>query len=342
MRYFLIFLLPFAFFCVEQGEVEKYNHLTRPIHREETFSSSKTGAIHTVLAQKEPSIYSAHREESRIDPINKTVAKSSATKTKLTACPESTGLEKVRQEPPIHASSASRAHVCSSNYPVRAQGQRPVEDLTSHGQQINKNQAVPSAIHHETIEAPNQANCVEQAQGDYQSESTVWNLKRKRSGKSASVQKGKRKGLTSYPNGGVHLRRSTRLSKQPENLINDEPVQQPAALHQCDSDPLNIDKIISNLCSSPLPQHQMPQASSSQSGQVDAATGPPQSNHGASQDGQFPLCYSQLYPPEVLGEHLLDRIGDEQPHSPEDQFHIMHVQQVREPSGRTTICLRVA
>ena len=47
MRYFLIFLLPFAFFCVEQGEVEKYNHLTRTIHREETFSSSKTGAIHT-------------------------------------------------------------------------------------------------------------------------------------------------------------------------------------------------------------------------------------------------------------------------------------------------------
>jgi hypothetical protein len=35
-----------------------------------------------------------------------------------------------------------------------------------------------------------------------------------------------------------------------------------------------------------------------------------------------------LYPPEVPGEHLLDRIGDEQPLSPEDQLHIMHVQQV--------------
>ncbi|KAG2574583.1 hypothetical protein PVAP13_7KG335470 [Panicum virgatum] len=320
-----------------EGQVEKYNHLTRTIHREETFSSSKTGTIHTMLAQKEPSVYSAHREESRIEPINKTVAKSSATKTKLPACPESTGMEKVRQEPPIHASCASWAQVCSSNYPVRAQGQRPVEDFTSHGQQINKHRTVPSTIQHETIEAPNQANRVEQAQGDYHSKSTVWNLKRKRSGKSASVQKGKQKGLTSYPNGGVHLRRSTRLSKQPENLINDEPVQQPAALHQCDSDPLNIDKIISNLCSSPLPQHQMPQASSSQSGQVDAATGPPQSNHGASQDGQFPLCYSQLYPPEVLGEHLLDRIGDEQPHSPEDQFHIMHVQQEGAQRGNSLL-----
>jgi len=46
-----------------EGQVEKYNHLTRTIHREETFSSSKTGTIHTMLAQKEPSIYSAHREE---------------------------------------------------------------------------------------------------------------------------------------------------------------------------------------------------------------------------------------------------------------------------------------
>jgi hypothetical protein len=44
-----------------------------------------------------------------------------------------------------------------------------------------------------------------------------------------------------------------------------------------------------------------------------------------------------LYPPEVPGEHLLDRIGDEQPLSPEDQLHIMHVQQVWEPSGRTTV-----
>ncbi|RLM74583.1 hypothetical protein C2845_PM15G21560 [Panicum miliaceum] len=251
----------------------------------------------------------------------------------------SRGVEKVRQEPPIHASSASRsrAQVCSSNYPVRAQGQRPVEDVTSHGQQINEHRAVPSTIQHKTIEAPNQANCVEQGQGDYHSEATVWNLKRKRSGKSAIVQKGKRKGLTSYPNGGVHLRRSARLSKQPENPINDEPVQQPAALNQCDSDPLNIDKIISNLCSSPFPQHQMPQASSSQSGQVDAATGPPQSNHDASQDGQFPLCYSQLYPPEVPGEHLLDRIGDEQPHSPEDQFHITHVQQEDAQRGHSLL-----
>ncbi|CAO2043653.1 unnamed protein product [Urochloa humidicola] len=71
----------------------------------------------------------------------------------------------------------------------------------------------------------------------------------------------------------------------------------------------------------------MPRASSSQSGQVEAATRPPISNHDASQDGQFPLCYSQSYPPEVLGEHSLDRIGDKQPHSPEAQFHVMHVQQ---------------
>ncbi|CAL5014957.1 unnamed protein product [Urochloa decumbens] len=311
-----------------EGQVEKFNHPTRSsIHRGETFSSSKTGAIYTMLAQKESSIHSAHRGESRIEPLDKTIAKSSATKTTLSPCPESTGVQNVQQEPPMHASSASHTQVCPSSHSVRAQGQQPAEDIASHGQQINEYRTVSSSMQHETIEAPNQVNCVEQAQGEYHSKETGWNLKRKRSGKSASVQKGKKMGLTSYPNGGVQLRRSTRLSKQPENPINDEPVQQTAASNQCNSDPLNIDKIISNLCSSPLPQQQMPQASSSQSGQVDATTRPPLSNHDASQDGQFPLCYSQSYPPEVLGEHSLDIIGDEQPHSPEAQFHVMRVQQ---------------
>ncbi|CAN6236197.1 unnamed protein product [Urochloa humidicola] len=318
-----------------EGQVEKFNHPTRSIHRE-TFSSSKTGAICTMLAQKESSIHSAHRGESRIEPLDKTIAKSSARKTKLSPCPESTGAQKVRQESPIHASSASRTQVCPSSYSVRAQGQQPVEDIASHGQQINEYRAVSSSIQHETIEAPNQVNCVEQAQGEYHSKETGWNLKRKRSG-SASVQKGKKKGLTSYPNGVVHLRRSTRLSKQPENPINDEPVQQPAASNQCNSDPPNIDKIISNLCPSPLPQHQMPRASSSQSGQVDAATRPLLSNHDASQDGQFPLSYRQSYPPEVLGDHSLDGIGDEQPYSPETQFHAMHVQQEGAQRGHSLL-----
>ncbi|XP_034572565.1 uncharacterized protein [Setaria viridis] len=329
-----ITLRPSPHRCPE-GQVERHNHPTCSIHREETFSSSKTGAIHTMLAQKEPSIHSARREESRIKPLNKTIAKSSARKTKFPACSESTGVEKVRQEPPIHASSASSSQVCPSNFSVRAHGQQPVEDIASHGQEINEYRAGSSTIQHEMIETPNQVNCVEQAQGEYHNNATGWNLKRKRSSNSANVQKGK--GLSSYPNGGFHLRRSSRLSKQPENPINNEPVQQPAALNQCNSDTLNIDKIISNLCASPLPQHQMPQSSSSQSGQVDAATGPPQSNHGASRDGKFPLCYSQLYPPEVPGEHSLDRIGDEQPHSPEAQFHVMHVQQEDAQRGHSLL-----
>ncbi|OEL36507.1 hypothetical protein BAE44_0002471 [Dichanthelium oligosanthes] len=320
-----------------EGQVEKYNHPTRSVHREETFSSSKTGAIHTMLARKEPSIHSADREESRIEPLNRTIAKSSARKTKLPAFPESTGMEKVRQEPIVHASSASQAQVCPSNYSVRAQGQRPVEDIAGHGQQINEYRTVSSTIQHETIESPNQVNSVEQAQGEHNSKATGWNLKRKRTSKSASGQKGKKKGLTCYPNGGIHLRRSTRLSKQPENPMNNEPVQQPAALNECNSDPLNIDKIIFRLCPSPLPQHQMLQGSSSQPGQVDAATRPPPSNHNASQGGQFPLCYSQLYPPEVPDGHSLDRSGDEQPHSPYAQFHVMHVQQEDAQRGHSLL-----
>jgi hypothetical protein len=64
------------------------------------------------------------------------------------------------------------------------------------------------------------------------------------------------------------------------------------------------------------------------------------SNHTAPQDRQLPLSYSQLYPPEVPGEHWLDRSGDEQPHSPDARFHDVHMQgqwqQVREPSVHST------
>ncbi|WVZ87059.1 hypothetical protein U9M48_033754 [Paspalum notatum var. saurae] len=288
-------------------QVEKYNNPTRSVHREDTFSSSRTEAIHTILAQKEHSIHSPHREESRIEPLNKSIANFIARKTKLPACPEST---------------------------VRAQGQRHIEDIASHGRQVHEYRAV---IQHETTEIPNQVNHVEQAQSEYQSEATGWNPKRKRSSKSASGKKGKRKGLTSYSNGGLRLRRSARLSQHLENSISDEPVQQPAASNQCNSDPLNIDKIISNLCHSASSQHQIPQASSSRSGQVDVATGPPLSNHDASRDGQFPLCQSQFYPPDVPSEHWLDRNGDEQPHSPEVQFHAMQVQQEDAQRGHSPL-----
>jgi hypothetical protein len=298
---------------VEQGQVEKFNHPTHSIQREETLSYSKTGATCTMSAQKEPSIHSALREESRIEPLNKTIAKSSVRKTKLPPLSESTGVQKVRQEPPVHVTSASQAQVFPSSYSVRSQGQQPVEYIVSHGQRMDQYRAVSSTIRHETVEAPNQVNCVEQAQSEYQSKATGWNLKRKRSGKSATVQKGKKKGLTSYPNGGVHLRRSTRLSKQPENPINDEPVQQPAASNQCNSDPVNIGKIISDLCPSSFPQHQMPQASSCLSSkQADAATGSSPSNHDAPRDEQCPLYHSHSYPPKVLGKHSLDRIGDDE------------------------------
>ncbi|KAJ1272705.1 hypothetical protein BS78_06G223100 [Paspalum vaginatum] len=322
---------------MQQVQVEKHDNLTRSVCREGTFSSSRTEATHTMLAQKEHSIHSPHGEESCIEPLNKSIANFIARKTKLPACPESTVVEKVCVEPPIHASSAYQAQVCPSNYSDRAQGQRPVEDITSHGRQINEYRAVSGTIQHEMKEIPNQVNHLEQAQGEYQSEATGWNPKRKRSSKSASGKEGKKKGLTSYPNGGLHLRRSARLSKHLENPINDEPVQQPAASNQCNSDPLNIDKIISNLCPSTSSQHQIPQASSSRSGQVDVATGPPLSNHDASRDGQFPLCHSQFYPPEVPSEHWFDRSGDEQPHSPEVQFHVMQVQQEDAQRGHSLL-----
>lgn len=277
-----------------------------------------------MLTQKDHSTRSSHGEESHIEPLNKSIANFIARKAKIPACPESTRVAKVCPEPPIHARSPSCVQVHPSKYSVGAQGQQPIEESASHGRKINGYRAVSSTIQRGIIETPNQVDHVERAQGEYHDNASGWNPKRKRSSKSACGKKGKKDALKSYPNGGLYLRRSARLSKHPENVINNEHVQQPAASNQCNSDPLNIDKIISNLCPSPSSQQQIPQASSSRSEQIDVATVPPLSNHDATQDG---LCYSQFYPSEVPHEHWLDRSGDEQPHSPEAQFHVMQLQQ---------------
>uniref|UniRef100_A0A0A9CRK5 Uncharacterized protein n=1 Tax=Arundo donax TaxID=35708 RepID=A0A0A9CRK5_ARUDO len=91
---------------LEQGQVERYHHPIRSIHREETFNSSRTDirlTIHNMLAQKGPGTHSFHREKSHIESLDKTSAKYSARETRLSICPESTGVEKVLPEPPSWA-----------------------------------------------------------------------------------------------------------------------------------------------------------------------------------------------------------------------------------------------
>lgn len=339
-----IFIFVFVSFFVEQAQVERYDHPihseqtpaqcpSRSVHREETSSSFRTDTrttIHSMLAQKEPLNHSVHREKPHIEALNKTTVRSSTRKTRLQAGTESTSVEKVQPEPPIQASCAPQAQALPPSYSVRR------DHVASHRQQTN---GVPSTMEQEKIEHLNQAVNVEQAQTEYQSKTTGWNPKRKRSGKSTSGnQKRKNKGLTSAPNEGLHLRRSKRLTKQTEHPINNEPVQRPAASpNACNCDPPDIDRIIANMCPSPSLQHQMPQASSSESGNVDAAILPASSNHGMFQAEKFPHCYSQLYPPEARGTNQLDKNGEQvQPQSPEALRQVMHVQQVWEPPGDAT------
>jgi hypothetical protein len=181
------------------------------------------------------------------------------------------------------------------------------------------------------IDRLNQAMNTEPTQVEDQCKTSGWSPNSKRSNKSTSgYQKRKKKGLTCSPNEGVIVRRSKRLTKQTDHPIEDAPVQKTTASpNACNSDLPDIERIIANLCPSSPHPHQMPQASSSESDNVDAAILSAFSNPAISQPEQFPHCYSQLYSPEVRGTDQLDKSGEKvKPQSPEGLHQPIYAQQV--------------
>ncbi|KAF2935780.1 uncharacterized protein [Oryza sativa Japonica Group] len=293
----------------------------RSVPREETFSSFRNdspAAVQHTLARKEPVNHSIHRGESCNETLDKTTARSSSRKARLQAGVESIYIEKLQPERPIQESTP-QAQACPPSNSVRgdhAQGQQPLVDISSREQRAKN---VSSTMEREKAEPLNQASELKKAQAG----KTIGCPKRKRSSKNAGENKRKNKGFPSSPNEGLYLRRSKRLTKQPEQPINDDPVQQPAASpNQYNSDPPDIDRLIANLCPSPSPQCQMPQACSSESGNADASVLPASSNREMPQAEQSPHRYNQLCPPEVRGTHQLDKSGEQvQPQSPEQVTH---------------------
>uniref|UniRef100_A0ACD5UEN1 Uncharacterized protein n=1 Tax=Avena sativa TaxID=4498 RepID=A0ACD5UEN1_AVESA len=320
-------------------QVERYSHPVRShqtpaqcpsqsVHGEETSSSFRKGTptpIHNMLAQKESLSHSVQREESHIEPPNNTTVRNS----RLQAGTENIGLQKVQPEPSIQISSRPQAQTYSVHVD-HTQGQRP--DIIRHGQQTND---VSSIMEQGKIDRLNQAMNVEQAQDEDQCKTSGWNPNSRSNKSTSRYQKRKRKGLTSSPNEGVHVRRSKRLTKQIEHPIEDEPDQKTTASpNACNSDLPDIDRIIANLCPSSSHPHQMPQANSSESDNVDASILPDFSNPGIYQPEQFPHRYSQLYPPEVRGTHQLDKSGEQlKPQSPEGIHQPMHAQQENAEGG---------
>uniref|UniRef100_A0A0E0DI47 Uncharacterized protein n=1 Tax=Oryza meridionalis TaxID=40149 RepID=A0A0E0DI47_9ORYZ len=320
----------------EQSQIERHHPIRseqipaqcsiRSVPREETFSSFRNdspAAVQHTLARKEPVNHSIHRGESCIETLDKTTARSSSRKAILQAGVESIYVEKLQPEHPIQESTP-QAQACPPSNSVRGdhtQGQQPLVDISSREQRAKN---VSSTMEREKAEPLNQASELKKAQAG----KTIGCPKRKRSSKNAGENnKRKNKGFPSSPNEGLYLRRSKRLTKQPEQPINDDPVQQPAASpNQYNSDPPDIDRLIANLCPSPSPQCQMPQACSSESGNADASALPASSNREMPQAEQSPHRYNQLCPPEVRGTHQLDKSGEQvQPQSPEQ---VTHAQQV--------------
>ncbi|CAM0902693.1 unnamed protein product [Alopecurus aequalis] len=325
-------------------QVERYNHPIRPdqtpaqypnqsVHREETSSSSRTDTqipIQSMLAQNGPLRHSVQREESHIEPHNEAAVRSATKNSRLQAGTQSVGLQKVQPESSIQVSSRPEAQACL----VRGdhtQGQHA--DIARHEQQTN---GISSVMEQEKIDHLGQATNVEPTQAKDQCKTSGRSTERKKRNTSTSgCLKRKRKGLKSSPNEGLHVRLSKRLTKQTEHPMEDEPVQKTSASpNACNSDMPDIERIIANLCPSSLHPHKMPQTSSSESDDADAAILPAFSNPGISQPEQFPRCYSQLFPPEVRGTHQLDKSGEQvKPHSPDGLHQVMHVRQENAHGG---------
>ncbi|KAM0869917.1 hypothetical protein ACQ4PT_040377 [Festuca glaucescens] len=316
-----------------EAHVERYNHPIRSnqtpaqypsqsFHREEASSSFRPDTqtpIHSMLAQKGALRHPVEREESHIEPHNETAVRSSMRNSSLQSGTESIGLQKIQPEPSAQVGSRPQTHALPPGYSVRGdrtQGQHP--DVARHEQQTND---VSSVMEQGKIDLLNQAMNEEPAQGEDQCKTSGWSPNSKRSNKSTSVyQKRKRKHLT----------------KQTEHPIEDKPVQKTTASpSSCNSDLPDIDGIIANLCPSSSHPHQMPQTSSSEPDNVDAAILPAASNPGISQPEQFIHCYSQLYSPQVRGTQQLDKSGQQvKPQSPEGIHQPMHAQQENVDDGQ--------
>ncbi|KAG8043404.1 hypothetical protein GUJ93_ZPchr0458g22498 [Zizania palustris] len=324
-----------------EAQIERYDHPIRseqsPAHCsirsipiEETFNSVRIhsqAAIQRTLARKEPASHSNHIGESRNETVNKTTARPGSRNTRLCTGTESIHAEKVQPQPPIEVSTPQEQACSPSNSVCKdhIEGQQPLVNISSHGQQASD---VSSSMEQEKTDPLNQAVHLKQAHTEYQCKTTGWNPKRKKSSKSTiKTKKKKNKALTSSQNERFHLRRSERLTKQPEQPIKDDPVQQPAVYPNLyNSDPPNIDRLISILCPSPLRHRQMPQASPSVSSNADATLLPTSSNRGMPRAEQFLHCYSQLYPPEVRVTTSLTKVVNRCSHSRQSRrMHIMTI-----------------
>uniref|UniRef100_A0A0E0KV06 Zinc finger LSD1-type domain-containing protein n=1 Tax=Oryza punctata TaxID=4537 RepID=A0A0E0KV06_ORYPU len=274
--------------------------------REESFSSfrvdSRTQIPEVGRLQSERVNPSADREESRTEPLNRTMTKPGKKKTISAAGPKSHPAGKLQEEHINKVIHASRAQGMPSNSVAGFHNGM----IAVHNKQKTGLIAAPSAIEHEQINALHQV-CDEQQPGENSSDlvhveqvqvacKAVQNNK-KGTKYTKGNQKRQGKSPLTYSTELPHLRRSKRLTKGSPDPIDIEPIHRiDASPNQNQSETPLIERMIDDTYPISPNQHRYPQSVSNKLDNVDAAT--PALNHSMQQKEIIPQCYSQMYSPE--------------------------------------------
>jgi len=144
--------------------------------------------------------------------------------------------------------------------------------------------AISGIAEQDIVEPPIQTACAEPVEVQSCGNTTGWNLKRRKSSETtAKNQNGKKGDLSSSRE---HLSHSKLV--QPQGKRDRDPIQQIASSpDENQFDPSDIDRIITRLCPSALPEKQVSQASSDDLN-IDATLPPISTNHCIFQSDCFP------------------------------------------------------
>ncbi|KAL5231626.1 hypothetical protein ABZP36_030402 [Zizania latifolia] len=264
------------------------------VHREDSISSLRSNTrtpSHPGYAKNASVNQSFHREESRIKLSNETVSMHDfRKKARLYAGSPSIRVEKIRVE---HHGS---------------------EPNGSDGSQKARHAAISRNVEKETVEPPSETASAEQVHIQSSGNTTGWNQKQKGSRKTTGRNhNGKDRGSSSS-NEGVHLTCGKHSTMEPEDIrisnLMEQPVLSPSESQIYHA---NNDKISSNICTSSVPQKQMPQVGSNELDNTDAPLASVFINHGTSQDDCFPQCYSQ-YHADAIGTLAKELVRSAQEH----------------------------
>lgn len=255
---------------IHAGEVQvgKYNVPTpfpaRSV-REESISSPISNirtAVHVDWARNEPVSQSIHRDESSIRLLNETVDRNDFRKiSRSSAGPRFVCVDRVRLEHPTMANHhALQTHKGPSIHSVHAEevlGENQNGTITRIGIQKPMH-GICSIMENESLEPASQTACADQTEVKSCDNTTKWNPKRKRRIKTTAEDKKGGKGGLSSSSEEIHR---TCSNMQPECIRSRNPIQQPASSpNENQLDPAGIDRIITRLCPSELPQKRASQS----------------------------------------------------------------------------------